>query len=598
MGANAAFAAPGDHSEARSQFLSGSVLTGIDLDSVAGLAGTEAVNEGSETVTDTTDLDLTALSALRVNIPSGVSVPLGDLLALGAVNQFSQAEDAGVSQAASGAVSDAGIVDTSGTGEFPASATLDLMALLPETPLLTEANLSLAGVTGVAALDASVDGGPAESCGDLSAPENCRDYTIAGATTNVTSPAVGAISTTATAALTTLSNTLNGLSDTILEGLLDGVLGSLGEIGDLLPGVSIVSNDLEISVTADLAAALDPLLAEDISVAGVTLNAAAGTLTVDWENIVGLNGLAPNTPLLSPDTLSTVAGNAALALAELQGEINTVVAGLLDNVGVTISGGVCLLEGTLVGCTAGLDISFDGSLHDLLDASSTLTVSGTGLASVLSPILGLLTGTIQTATSELVLPLVNTAVETAGTAISTVVTEASTALSDAFALIGTVANVVVNVQEEGSAGEGSYAEVATRITLLGGSAVTIDLGRAEVGVNEVVVTEVAITSPADGEEYTVPSEDDTSEMPVTGTGEPGATVTVTIPGVDNSQTGVVGDDGTWEVTFPAVPVGDHTISATQTVGDDTTTDTVDVSVVSEAATDAEATDAEATDAEA
>jgi hypothetical protein len=177
----AANGASGDHSASQAQFQSGSILTGIDLIAVAGLVGTEATNVGAGTVTDVTDLDLTALSALEVNIPSGASIPLGDLLALGAVNQFSQSADAGVSRAASGAVSNAGIVDTSGAGTFPASAELDLMALLPSTALLTQADLSLQAVTGVAALDAAAATAPATSCTDLSAPANCRGYNIAAA---------------------------------------------------------------------------------------------------------------------------------------------------------------------------------------------------------------------------------------------------------------------------------------------------------------------------------------------------------------------------------------------------------------------------------
>ncbi|GAA1536047.1 choice-of-anchor G family protein [Microbacterium ginsengiterrae] len=612
MGANAAFAAPGDHSEARSQFLSGSILTGIDLDSVAGLAGTEAVNEGGPVVTDITDLDLTVLSALNVNIPGGVSIPLGQLLQLGAVNQYSAADDNGVSRAASGAVSNAGIIDTSGSGEFPASATLDLMALLPETPLLSTANLSLAGVTGVAALDASVDGGPADNCGDISAPENCLDYTIAGATTNIGSPAVGAISTTATAALTTLSNTLNGLSDTILDGLLGGVLDSLDLLGSIVPGLSIGSNDLEVSVTADLAAALDPILGQEITVAGVTLNAAAGTLTVDWEDIVGLNGLPPNTPLLSATTLSTVAANAAAALTELQGEINTVVAGLLDNVNVQISGGICLLR--VVVCTAGLNISFDGSLQDLLDNSEQLTITGSGLLAALNPILGPLTSTIQGATSALVLPVVNSAVSTAGNAISGVVTAASTALSEALTLISTVANVVVNVQEEGSAGPGSYAEVATRITLLGGSALTIDLGRAEVGPNDIVAytpTLTATTPVAPGEDTEVTSDGwppltEVSLQLTDSEGNPvGSPVVVTTDEDGNIPAGTPvpipadAEDGTEYTVVGTDEYGNTAASDTLVVdGGATDADATDADATDADATDADATDADATDADA
>ena len=573
-----ASAAPGDHSEARAQFLSGSILTGINLDSIAGLAGTEAINTGAGTVTDTTDLDLTALSLLNVTIPNGASIPLGDLLALGAVNQFSQAQDAGISRAASGAVSDAGIVDTSGTGEFPARASLDLMALLPSTPLLTEANLTLSGVTGVAALDAA-QAAPAVACADLSAPVNCRGYNIAGATTNLELPAVGAIATTTQSSLGTLSTTLNGLSDEIVGGLLGGVTGALDAISDLLPGVSLVSNNLNVTVNANLAAALDPVLAQDITVSGVTINAAAGTVTVDWENILGLNGLAPNTPLISPATLNTVATNAAAALAQLQTEVNTALAAVTDSVNVQISGGVCLLQ-VLGSCTAGLNLSFNGSLADLLDGSAPLGVSGTGLASVLTPILGTLTGTIQTATAAVVLPLVTGALNTAGSAITTVVGAAGTALSDVFTLLGGVVGVTVNVQEDD--GAGTFTEVAARLSLLGGSAVSIDLGRAEVGPN-------AAAAAADP---TVDAHDPVqagTNLSVTGADwVPGSTVTLTIR---NSSNTVIGTPVTVTVepdgTFPGgtvylIPTGttagtDYVLTATDDEDpQNTATDTVSI----------------------
>ncbi|SDT12986.1 Ig-like domain-containing protein [Microlunatus soli] len=68
----------------------------------------------------------------------------------------------------------------------------------------------------------------------------------------------------------------------------------------------------------------------------------------------------------------------------------------------------------------------------------------------------------------------------------------------------------------------------------------------------------AVTSPVDGA-----ATDDATPV-ITGTGEPGATVTVIIDG-DDVGTAVVGEDGSWsvELTDPLAD-GDHTASATQT----------------------------------
>jgi MYXO-CTERM domain-containing protein len=59
---------------------------------------------------------------------------------------------------------------------------------------------------------------------------------------------------------------------------------------------------------------------------------------------------------------------------------------------------------------------------------------------------------------------------------------------------------------------------------------------------------------------------------VTGTGEPGATITVKVG--DQTQTAVVGQDGTWTVTFNEVPAGMTTIEA----GDGMSTTSINITV--------------------
>ncbi|MFE7226184.1 Ig-like domain-containing protein, partial [Nocardioides sp. NPDC057577] len=66
-----------------------------------------------------------------------------------------------------------------------------------------------------------------------------------------------------------------------------------------------------------------------------------------------------------------------------------------------------------------------------------------------------------------------------------------------------------------------------------------------------------ITSPQDGDNV-----DDTPA--VSGTGQPGATVTVQVDGED-VDTVPVGEDGTWSTTLPALACGEHTLTATQAV---------------------------------
>ncbi|WP_228503570.1 choice-of-anchor G family protein [Clavibacter phaseoli] len=94
--------------------------------------------------------------------------------------------------------------------------------------------------------------------------------------------------------------------------------------------------------------------------------------------------------------------------------------------------------------------------------------------------------------------------------------------------------------------------------------------------------EVTITAPRDGDQILSAGTVPTADVPVTGAADPRASVTVTIPGQD-PRTELVGDDGTYDVLFADLPVGDYTATATQTIGGiPSGTATVDFSVVAPA----------------
>ena len=116
-GAAPAMAGTADSSQASARFLSGTLITSDGLlDALAALAGVTAVNAGSPTAdTQTDSLHLAAaLGVLQVNLPGGVSLPLSQFLKLGAVNQYAQASDNGLSRAGSGAVSDSASLTSAG----------------------------------------------------------------------------------------------------------------------------------------------------------------------------------------------------------------------------------------------------------------------------------------------------------------------------------------------------------------------------------------------------------------------------------------------------------------------------------------------------
>ena len=88
-------------------------------------------------------------------------------------------------------------------------------------------------------------------------------------------------------------------------------------------------------------------------------------------------------------------------------------------------------------------------------------------------------------------------------------------------------------------------------------------------------TPVIITSPTEGAQVTAPN------VTVTGTGEPGEDVTVTIG--DETKTTTVDENGDWTVTFDDVPEGNQTIDANS---GDTVAPSINITVVPESASSA------------
>src|SRR5690606_29784639 len=254
----AAQAGPGDQSRSHSKFLSGSLLSAVDLEAVVGLGGATTENLGQPaTVVDAADLDVTALSLINLGLPGGLDLPLlGELLVLGAVNQYSASSDQGVSRAASGAVSNDGAVSLNDESAFPANAALNLTPLLEAAGLdsvLDQVSLDLEAVTGVAALSPNA-GAPAVACTELSNPVHCLDYSIAGAELVVGAPVLGNLVTVLTGAGGVVS-----LVDTALNGLV----GPDGALAAVLAGLNaalapLLGNDLvNITITADVNGAIN-----------------------------------------------------------------------------------------------------------------------------------------------------------------------------------------------------------------------------------------------------------------------------------------------------------------------------------------------------
>lgn len=540
IGALAAVASPGDSSTGTGTFLSGSLLSSIPLSDVAGLGGATATNPGNPTpVTQTSSLDLTALNAVQVTLPNGLDIPFGQFIQLGVVNQYAQASDAGVSRAASGAVGNDGAVDLNGTGSFPADASVDLTKLLGTQTALSAANLHLGAVTGVAALGGTGTT-PAQSCADLSSPVNCRDYNIANADLNLTSPLVGNLVGSVNSTLDTTSATVNGLSAT----LQNSIVTTVNSVASALTGPSSVN----VSLNVDLRSALSTVLSGTLSQGGVTLDLSSGAITVDLDTVIGgLNNRAPNTPLLSATVINAVVSDIDGILQQLQTNVNNAVTTALDNAAVGITASFCeptVLGGCTPSLTGGeLDISYTGTLQDLASGNATIDVSGTGAVPTLLAALGTpLASTLATVLGGIVHPVLTSAISDVSTAVTGDVSTLTSALDPVLSSISTVIGATLNVQEGGTAA-GSYREVALRVSLLAGAGATVDLGRAEVGPNVAVPASITSISPNHG-----PEAGGTS-VTITGSGFTAATG-VTFGG-DSGTAFTVVDDSHITVTTPA-----------------------------------------------
>ncbi|SDP26919.1 hypothetical protein SAMN04487788_2801 [Microbacterium testaceum StLB037] len=545
-GVTAANAAPGDLSNASGTFVGGSILSLVDLDDLAQIQGAVATNAGSvPTVTDQNTLDLTALGVINVTVPGGIQVPI-DFGSLGVVGQYASADPDGSSVGASGAVGDGGVIGTGGPATGPLSISLggavDSLAGSLAAELVDE----------IAAVDLTLGAVSARASQD--APDDATSsYTIAGGQLVVESATLSTLTAELNTAVAGLQNSLDGV-----DGLVDTAVGSaLGLLG--------VQANLQVGTTS-LTDAISGLLTGQITsedYPGVVIDLGTGEITVDLDEIAGLNGLPAGTELLGSQTLPDIQAAVVDAVSGLTDRIDTAVLNAVR--GLSVLGGV-VIPPTLI--TPQIPVlSVNTTIGQLLDGNTSgIQVLG-GITLPVS--LGVVAGAI--------LAPVQTVIGNVGAAVDTTVTPVTTLLSPALgAVLPAVASVTVNNQS--TTADGVFSITGAIVTVLPGSAATtIELANATVGPNALDENaDVTITAPESGDEFVVPGADDVSDVTVSGTGEPEAVITVSIPGQED-QDATVTPEGTWTVTFPDLPVGDYTATATQDA--DGTTAAVDFSVI-------------------
>ncbi|GAA1991924.1 hypothetical protein GCM10009718_32060 [Isoptericola halotolerans] len=567
-GVPAAHAVPTDDSEALGKFLGGSA-GGINLDDLATVEGALAeFPSGSEL--ETNPLAAEVLNALVVDLGGGLSL-LGEngLIELGAVNQYAAA-DADGATAASGAVSDQGAIEVGGSAEFPSDASVSLTPLLGDAGLdgiLSELELELGALSSSATWPAGGD--------------PTGEYQIAGATFGMESPAVSDVSSL-------VYDDVVPVVQTAVDSLVgpDGLLaGALNALGVLDPVLGILGADLEpeVVIDLDLEAALAPVFAQNFGEEGVILNVADGTVFVDLDTILGgdgsLNGLDPNTEVLSDETINAILAGLSAALDDLTlalvDAVDTALrsANLLVSVQANVPNPLPLTPDLL-----DLNIILDTTLGDVVagtvdpgDATISISLSGIPLVLPLGDLVNGLAGPLN----DVLFGPTGVVSTLAGTITSEVTDPLLTTLSPAFEALNELVSLVANVQEQPGdvdphdpTGTESFTQRALTLTLVpAGPLAQVTLASSTVRAVEAQL-DLAVTVTPDvaepGDTVTVEGTGYTPDSTVTvEIRDSEGTVIATVPDVPtdaegNFTTPVEIPEGTPEGDYTAVGIDDTT----------------------------------------
>lgn len=346
--------------------LLGGNLLGTDLDPLAEVEDVVVVNDGTASSVNPQNatvlgndayanpLNVEALQSVNVGLTGLLVLPLG--AEAGMVNQFGQAKDTGYSAGAAGTVSNSGGIDLhpETDPDLPRFATLELGTVLDQVlgegtgagiANLADVRLGIGAVASRAQLDSCT----ADWQGNIYSAMD-RQYAIAGLEAELETPLVGGLVSTTDATLSSLESTVETLAgpNGAVNEITDLVLGPAG-LGPVLGELLLDEENMvaDLGLTVDLSA-VRALLTEPISdtQGTVVIDSQRGTVTVDlaallgpeYQDSVGINGLAPNTQLLINSTaLDALTGALTSALDDWTTRIMTAVSQALDAVEVQLS---------------------------------------------------------------------------------------------------------------------------------------------------------------------------------------------------------------------------------------------------------------------
>jgi len=464
----AAFAAPGS-SEASARYLSGALLE-RSLDDVAAIAGEEAVAgaDTDEVVTNSGNLELSAFGNLvNLQVADGIVVPLS-ITDAGAVSQYAQASQNGASRAASGLVTNDGVIDVDATDAAPGSLSLDLTDLIGDDLTDSVANLTL---------NTGINSASANSTGSAQAT---GDYRIGDLSATFTSPA-----------LTDLSTRVLTAGD----GVETAVNGALGQDGSLVSGITNAVSSLGVAtVTSSVDVDLDPVL-QDVLAANAVLGAdgpvqvdvQSGLVTVDIQALLEANGrdlndLQPGEDILTPELVAFITA-----------DVDELVNGLLDEAQEAVTTTLAATDvnvSAVVGDPAAPDLTLTlaGTVAEITDGVAVTEITVADTTFDVAPLNALVAATID------------------GVLNAQLNTEAIDApLSASYPELGVVLTSLVRLQANvQTVATGTFTETALRLTVLntvaGAQAAELNFAQAAVGPNVLPTDSVLDFTPGSGPE--------------------------------------------------------------------------------------------------
>ncbi|MGJ1550646.1 choice-of-anchor G family protein [Clavibacter sepedonicus] len=555
-------AAPGDTAEAEGRF-----LTLTNVPQVIALDGAYTSYGPGDTAAqvENAPLDVDVLNGLA-NAQLAAGVTLGSLLDLdqaagaGVLQQYASSGPAGATGAA-GAVSDTGAIQVGqGAGQQTVIDLGSTIESIGAEGALSDLSLRFGAISSTTT---STGTGTPTS-----------DYDIASAEAVLTSPLVAQISSRLTAAVNGIAPEIAADIDVSAATgpLLEGILGENVLTAALEVGTPTVTATANVNTAAVVQAALaEPLTNADGT---VSIDVSAGSITVDLDRIQALNDRDPGASILTSAILADVVDSAITNIFTdvLPNRLVTALrASTTVDIAVTAPLTVGLLNTDAGDLVVNVDVSLDRLLGGTTGTAPTVSLDGTNLIgipvslAVLTPLFDdLVTGLLGSNADTDLLPAI-------GDALAGVSTGVITALAPALAVVDQVVRLTVNEQtpdafiDGDGVDAGSSSVTALRVRLLGNGGPTIDLARSTVrAVPAPVADDVTITSPTPDQVIELADGQTTVVVPVTGTADPDAEVTLTVGGQTVGPV-EVGPGGTYTLTPTALPAGNYTATVTQTI---------------------------------